>query len=73
MCVSDWLTVEALTRASTSPAAGAGRSTSSMRRTSGGPYRSWTTARIKAAGWAHGKVGTRGQPSPRCGEREGMW
>ena len=59
---SVWLTVEARTRMSTSPAAGTGRSTSSICRTSGGPYRSRTTARImkarraaesmSAVGWA---------------------
>src|SRR5688500_4581569 len=42
------LTVAARTRTRISPAAGAGRSTSPTRRTSGGPYRSWTAARIRS-------------------------
>ena len=43
------LTVVAWTRTSTSSSFGTGRSTSSTRSTSGGPYRSWTTALIGAA------------------------
>src|SRR3990170_1258786 len=43
-CVSVWVTVVARIRMRTSSSLGTGRSTSSTRRTSGGPYRSWTTA-----------------------------
>src|SRR5215218_2462727 len=43
---SDRLTVVAWILTRTSSSFGTGRSTSSTRRTSGGPYRSWTTALI---------------------------
>jgi hypothetical protein len=43
------VTVVAWMRTSTSSAYGAGRSTSSIRSTSGGPYLSCTTARIVVA------------------------
>src|SRR3990172_1609982 len=42
--VSVWVTVVAWIRMRTWSSPGTGRSTSSTRRTSGGPYRSWTTA-----------------------------
>ena len=44
MWQSVWLTVVARTLTRTSSSSGAGRSTSSTRRTSGGPYLSCTTA-----------------------------
>jgi len=46
MWQSVWLTVVARIRTRTSSSLGTGRSTSSMRSTSGGPYLSWTTALI---------------------------
>ena len=46
--VSVRVTVEAWTLTSTSSSFGAGRSTSVTRRTSGGPYRSWTTALMRS-------------------------
>ena len=42
------VTVEACTRTSTSSSPGTGRSTSPIRSTSGGPYRSWMTALISS-------------------------
>ena len=62
--VSVRVTVEAWTWTSTSSSFGAGRSTSVTRVTSGGPYRSWTTALMRSP---HSRRLAEDQPRPAPG------
>jgi hypothetical protein len=70
--VSVRVTVDAWTLTSASSSFGTGRSTSATRSTSGGPYRSWTTALIPSRPpadralcdvWPHGRRGRPDHPT----------